>query len=37
MKTTYISKQPNLKGFIEWESEENLTWEKLITSQNKGE
>ncbi|MGE3610093.1 MAG: phenylalanine 4-monooxygenase [Bacteriovoracaceae bacterium] len=31
--TKYISKQPNEKGLIEWSSDENHTWNKLITRQ----
>jgi phenylalanine-4-hydroxylase len=34
MKTSYISKQPNKSGLIDWTVEENLTWSKLITRQS---
>lgn len=34
MKTTYISKLPNHQGLIDWTSDENNTWEKLILRQN---
>ena len=33
MKTTYVSKQPNQNGLIEWSDEENQTWNALITRQ----
>lgn len=33
MKTTYISKQPNALGLIDWTSEENKTWNTLISRQ----
>lgn len=33
MKTTYVSKQPNSEGLIDWTSDENKTWETLITRQ----
>jgi len=31
--TTYISKQPNSSGLIDWTSDENHTWKTLITRQ----
>lgn len=31
--TKYVSKQPNLKGLIDWTSDENQTWNSLITRQ----
>jgi phenylalanine-4-hydroxylase len=34
MKTTYVSKQPNHNGLIDWTSEENKTWNTLITRQS---
>ncbi len=33
MKTTYVSKQPNANGLIEWTTDENKTWNTLITRQ----
>lgn len=33
MKTTYVSKQPNAQGFIDWTPDENHTWNTLITRQ----
>jgi phenylalanine-4-hydroxylase len=33
MKTTYISKQPNALGLIDWTAEENKTWNTLISRQ----
>lgn len=33
MKTTYVSKQPNANGLIEWTADENKTWNTLITRQ----
>jgi phenylalanine-4-hydroxylase len=33
MKTTYVSKQPNSKGLIDWTPDENRTWNTLITRQ----
>lgn len=33
MKTTYVSKQPNQQGLIDWSDEENKTWNKLISRQ----
>lgn len=33
MKTTYISKQPNAHGLIDWTAAENNTWKTLITRQ----
>jgi phenylalanine-4-hydroxylase len=33
MKTTYISKQPNSAGLIDWTDDENKTWNTLITRQ----
>jgi phenylalanine-4-hydroxylase len=33
MKTTYLSKQPNPTGHIDWTSDENKTWNTLITRQ----
>lgn len=33
MKTTYISKQPNAQGLIDWTQDENHTWHTLITRQ----
>jgi phenylalanine-4-hydroxylase len=32
-KTTYVSKQPNQNGLIDWTSNENGTWNTLITRQ----
>lgn len=32
-KTTYVSKQPNANGLIDWTSTENDTWNTLITRQ----
>ena len=34
MKTTYISKQPNSQGLIDWTADENKTWNTLITRQS---
>lgn len=34
MKTTYVSKQPNSKGLIDWTKDENHTWHTLITRQS---
>lgn len=34
MKTTYISKQPNSQGLIDWTTDENKTWNSLITRQS---
>lgn len=34
MKTTYISKQPNSQGLIDWNTNENKTWNTLITRQS---
>ncbi len=34
MKTTYISKQPNSQGLIDWTTDENKTWKSLITRQS---
>ena len=34
MKTTYISKQPNAQGLIDWTADENKTWNTLITRQS---
>ncbi len=34
MKTTYISKQPNSQGLIDWTADENKTWNSLITRQS---
>lgn len=34
MKTTYVSKQPNAQGLIDWTAEENKTWNTLITRQS---
>ncbi len=34
MKTTYISKQPNSQGLIDWTNDENHTWNTLITRQS---
>lgn len=34
MKTTYISKQPNSQGLIDWTANENKTWNTLITRQS---
>lgn len=34
MKTKYISKQPNLQGYIEWSPEENSTWNTLYNRQS---
>lgn len=34
MKTTYISKQPNHQGLIDWTADENKTWNTLITRQS---
>jgi len=31
--TTYVSKQPNSQGFIDWTVDENITWNKLIDRQ----
>lgn len=33
MKTTYVSKQPNSNGLIDWTMDENKTWNTLITRQ----
>ena len=33
MKTTYISKQPNAAGLIDWTTAENKTWNTLLTRQ----
>lgn len=33
MKTTYVSKQPNAQGLINWSADENKTWNTLITRQ----
>jgi phenylalanine-4-hydroxylase len=33
MKTTYVSKQPNQAGLIDWTADENKTWNTLITRQ----
>lgn len=33
MKTTYVSKQPNSKGLIDWTEDENKTWNTLIERQ----
>jgi phenylalanine-4-hydroxylase len=33
MRTTYISKYPDEKGIIDWSSDENRTWNTLITRQ----
>lgn len=33
MKTTYVSKQPNAKGLIDWTADENRTWNTLIDRQ----
>lgn len=33
MKTTYVSKNPDDRGLIDWTSEENKTWNTLITRQ----
>lgn len=33
MKTTYVSKQPNANGLIDWTQAENQTWNTLITRQ----
>lgn len=33
MKTTYVSKQPNAQGLIDWTADENKTWNTLITRQ----
>src|SRR5690606_23555965 len=33
MKTTYVSKQANAKGLIEWTEAENRTWNTLIDRQ----
>lgn len=33
MKTTYVSKQPNAQGTIDWTGDENRTWNTLITRQ----
>lgn len=32
-KTKYVSKIPNAQGLIDWTSDENQTWNKLITRQ----
>lgn len=32
-KTTYVSKQPNANGLIDWTTSENNTWKTLITRQ----
>lgn len=34
MKTTYVSKQPNAAGLIDWTADENKTWNTLITRQS---
>lgn len=34
MKTTYVSKQPNSQGLIDWTPDENKTWNTLITRQS---
>ncbi len=34
MKTTYVSKQPNAQGLIDWTADENNTWKTLITRQS---
>ena len=34
MKTTYVSKQPNAQGLIDWTDAENRTWQTLITRQS---
>lgn len=34
MKTTYVSKQPNAEGLIDWSADENKTWNTLITRQS---
>ena len=31
--TTYVSKQPNSQGLIDWSVDENITWNKLIDRQ----
>lgn len=33
MKTTYVSKQPNAYGLIDWTADENQTWSTLIHRQ----
>lgn len=33
MKTTYVSKQPNERGLIDWTADENKTWNTLINRQ----
>lgn len=33
MKTVYVSKIPNAEGLIDWTTEENKTWNTLITRQ----
>lgn len=33
MKTTYVSKQPNADGLIDWTPDENKTWNTLIERQ----
>ncbi len=33
MKTTYVSKQPNAAGVIDWTRAENQTWNTLLTRQ----
>ena len=33
MKTTYVSKQPNKNGLIDWTQDENNTWNTLIERQ----
>lgn len=33
MGTTYVSKQPNAQGLIDWTSDENHTWNTLINRQ----
>ena len=33
MKTTYVSKQPNANGLMEWTKDENHTWNTLISRQ----
>lgn len=34
MKTSYVSKQPDSRGQIDWTPEENKTWNTLITRQS---
>ncbi len=34
MKTTYVSKQPNASGLIDWTPDENHTWNTLISRQS---